>query len=78
MRCEIVSRDRKDITIPRRYFAKSIVPAIGSKPVGEVTTEDVRAIIWRKKNEGFDAAAGMCTARARATGHWRRRRSTCS
>lgn len=42
---EIVSRDRKDITIPRRYFDKSIVPDIGSKPVREVTTEDVRAII---------------------------------
>ena len=56
---EIVNRDRKDTTIPRRYFDKSIVPAIGSKPVGEVTTEDVRAIIWRKKDEGFDAAAGV-------------------
>ena len=55
---EIVNRDRKDTTIPRRYFDKSIVPAIGNKPVREVTTEDVRTIIWRKKNEGFDAAAG--------------------
>jgi len=26
--------------------------------VCDVTTEDVRAIIWRKKDEGFDAAAG--------------------
>ncbi|MFN8999997.1 MAG: tyrosine-type recombinase/integrase, partial [Betaproteobacteria bacterium] len=56
---EIVNRDRKDTTIPRRYFDKAIVPAIGSKPVGDVTTEDVRAIIWRKKDEGFDAAAGV-------------------
>ncbi len=56
---EIVKRDRMDTTIPRRYFDKSIVPAIGSKPVREVTTEDVRAIIWRKKDEGFDAAAGV-------------------
>ena len=46
------------MTIPRRYFDKSIVPAIGTKPVRDVTTEDVRAIIWRKKDEGFDAAAG--------------------
>jgi hypothetical protein len=30
---EIVSRDRKDITIPRRYFDKSIVPDIGSNHV---------------------------------------------
>lgn len=55
---EIVAKDRKDITIPRRYFDKAIVPAIGSKPIRDVTTEDVRAIIWKKKDEGFDAAAG--------------------
>ena len=56
---EVVAKDRKDLTIPRRYFDKSIVPVIGSKPVREVTAEDVRTIIWRKKDEGFDAAAGM-------------------
>lgn len=55
---EIVAKDRRDITIPRRYFDKSIVPAIGTKAVRDVTTEDVRAIIWKKKDEGFDAAAG--------------------
>lgn len=55
---EIVAKDRQDITIPRRYFDKAIVPAIGAKPVCGVTTEDVRAIIWKKKDEGFDAAAG--------------------
>lgn len=55
---EIVAKDRRDVTIPRRYFDKSIVPAIGTKPVRDVTTEDVRAIIWKKKDEGFDAAAG--------------------
>lgn len=55
---EIVAKDRRDVTIPRRYFDKAIVPAIGTKRVGDVTTEDVRAIIWKKKDEGFDAAAG--------------------
>ena len=39
------------------YLNKSIVRAIGAKPVRDVTTEDVRAIIRRKKDEGFDAAA---------------------
>lgn len=55
---EIVAKDRQDVSIPRRYFDKAIVPAIGRKPVRDVTTEDVRAIIWKKKDEGFDAAAG--------------------
>jgi integrase len=56
---EVVAKDRRDPTIPRRYFDKAIVPAIGDKPVREITTEDVRQIIWRKKDEGFDAAAGQ-------------------
>jgi integrase len=55
---DVVAKDRRDLTIPRRYFDKSIVPAIGTKAIRDVTTEDVRAIIWRKKDEGFDAAAG--------------------
>ena len=55
---EYLAKHRKDLTMPRRYFDKSVVPAIGSKPVCDVTTEDVRAIIWAKKDEGFDAAAG--------------------
>ena len=55
---EIVAKDRQNLTSPRRYFDKSILPAIGTKAVRDVTTEDVRSIIWRKKDEGFDAAAG--------------------
>lgn len=55
---EIVAKERKDVSIPRRYFDKSVVPFIGEKPMRDVSTEDVRAIIWRKKDEGFDAAAG--------------------
>jgi integrase len=55
---EVVVRDWQDVTIPRRYFDRAILPAIGTRPVRDVTTEDVRAIIWKKKDEGFDAAAG--------------------
>ena len=55
---EVVTKDRKNLTIPRRYFEKAIVPLIGDKAIREVTTEDVRQVIWRKKDEGFDAAAG--------------------
>jgi integrase len=39
---DVVAKDRRDLTIPRRYFDKSIVPAIGTKAVRDVTTEDVR------------------------------------
>lgn len=56
---EIQAKDRKDNTIPRRYLDKDILPFIGDKPMRDVTTEDVRSIIWRKKDHGFDAAAGQ-------------------
>jgi integrase len=56
---EIQSRDRKDATIPRRYLDKDILPFIGHKAVREITAEDVRTVIWRKKDHGFDAAAGQ-------------------
>lgn len=55
---EMVSKDRKDVSIPRRYFDKAIIPAIGNKPMRDVSTDDVRTIIWAKKDQGFDAAAG--------------------
>ena len=55
---ELAQKDRKDCKIPRRYLDKEIVPAIGTKPIKDVTTEDVRAIVWRKREHGFDAAAG--------------------
>jgi integrase len=55
---EVVAKDRKDATIPRRYIDKAIVPAIGKKAMRDVTTEDVRSIIWAKKDQGRDAAAG--------------------
>jgi integrase len=55
---EVVAKDRQSVTMPRRYLDKSILPIIGPKPVRDVTTEDVRTVIWKKKDEGFDAAAG--------------------
>ena len=56
---EVQSKDRKDLTAPLRYMQKDILPFIGKKLVGEVTTDDIRVVIWRKKDHGFDAAAGQ-------------------
>lgn len=56
---DIQSRDRKDLTMPRRYLGNDILPHIGGMAVKDVTAEDVRAVIWRKKEQGFDAAAGQ-------------------
>jgi integrase len=56
---DIQQRDRKDSTMPRRYLDKDILPHIGAKPVKDITAEDVRSVVWRKKDQGFDAAAGQ-------------------
>lgn len=56
---DIQSRDRKNVTMPRRYLEKDILPHIGGKPIRDITAEDVRSVIWRKKEQGFDAAAGQ-------------------
>ncbi len=56
---EIQSRDRKDNKQVRRYFDADILPHIGTKAMRDVTTEDVRSVIWRKKDHGHDAAAGQ-------------------
>ncbi|HIE0842084.1 TPA: tyrosine-type recombinase/integrase [Pseudomonas aeruginosa] len=56
---EIQQRDRKDTTMPRRYLDKDILPHLGSKAVRDLTAEDVRSVIWKKKEQGFDAAAGQ-------------------
>ena len=56
---EIQQRDRKDTTMPRRYLDKDILPYLGSKAVRDLTAEDVRSVIWKKKEQGFDAAAGQ-------------------
>ena len=52
-------RVRKNVTMPRRYLEKDILPHIGGKPIRDITAEDVRSVIWRKKEQGFDAAAGQ-------------------
>lgn len=56
---DIQERDRKNSTMPRRYLEKDILPYIGEKPIKEITAEDVRDVIWKKKEQGFDAAAGQ-------------------
>jgi hypothetical protein len=57
--CDIQAKDRKETKMPRRYLDKDILPFIGSKPIREITTEDVLAVIWRKKDHDYEAAAGQ-------------------
>lgn len=56
---EVQEKDRKDCSAQRRYLTKDILPFIGDKIISEVQVDDIRSIIWRKKDHGFDAAAGQ-------------------
>lgn len=56
---DVQAKECKNPKAPLRYLEKDILPFIGIKLVGDVTTEDVRNVIWRKKDHGFDAAAGQ-------------------
>jgi len=46
---EIQEKDRKDNKQVLRYFDNDILSYIGGKAMKDITTEDVRSIIWRKK-----------------------------
>ena len=42
---DIQERDHKDNTMPRRYLEKDILPYIRSKPIKNITAEDVRSVL---------------------------------
>lgn len=56
---DVQEKDRKDNKQIIRYFEKDIEPFIGNKALPDVNTEDVRKAIWRKKEQGHDAAANQ-------------------
>lgn len=54
---EVVKRDVKDTNIIRRYLDKEIYPAFGDKSLRDITAADVQALVFRKRDNGFPAAA---------------------
>lgn len=56
---DVQSKQRKNPKMPKRYLDKDILPFIGQKKLREVSIEDIRSVIWRKKDHGFDSAAGQ-------------------
>lgn len=54
---EVVVRHRKDPRNIRRYLNNEILPALGAKPIREVTATDVQRIVFRKRDNGQEAAA---------------------
>lgn len=56
---EIVERDWKNPKSIRRYLTKDIYPKLGTTRMTDVTRGDVEKVVFAKRDEGFDAAAGQ-------------------
>ena len=54
---DVVTRDRKDTKILRRYLDKELYPAFGDRPLRNVAAADVQRIVFEKRDHGFPAAA---------------------
>jgi len=54
---DIVIKDRKNPEYIHRYLLHDIYPTLGDKELNIITTEDILAIIERKKMSGSDAVA---------------------
>lgn len=55
---EVVTRDRKEPIVVRRYLDNDIYPALGNTPLLKVSPVDVQAVVFRKRDNGPPAAAG--------------------
>ena len=62
---EVVVRSRKDPRNLRRYLDNEILPALGKKVLREVTAADVQSLVFRKRDNGQEAAAADHTFRMR-------------
>ncbi|MEQ1449936.1 tyrosine-type recombinase/integrase [Acinetobacter lwoffii] len=56
---EVIKKDRKDPYNMVLCLNNDIYPTMGSIPLDQVSIEDIRRTIWRKKEQGYDAAANQ-------------------
>lgn len=54
---DIVARARKNPKVIQRYLERDIYPAIGAKSMAAVQKQDLRALIYAKRDEGHEQAA---------------------
>jgi len=55
----VITKDRKDPLPMLRILNNDIYPILGSKAMQLVTSDDIRDVIWRKKDQNYDAAAAQ-------------------
>lgn len=56
---EVIKKDRKDPYNMVLCLSNDIYPMIGHIPLDQISIEDIRRTIWRKKEQGYDAAANQ-------------------
>jgi integrase len=56
---EVIVKDRKDPEHLHRYLDKEIYPSLGAKALRDITPAEVQAIVFRKRDHGFPAAAAQ-------------------
>lgn len=56
---EVIKKDRKNPYNMILCLSNDIYPMMGHIPLDQVSIEDIRRTIWRKKEQGYDAAANQ-------------------
>jgi integrase len=56
---EVILRDRKDPDHLYRYFVNEIYPFLGNRRLVDVSASDIQAIVFRKRDNGFESAAAQ-------------------
>lgn len=59
---EVIEKSRKHPEPTRSRLDKQIYPILGHKPLEKITAQDVQSLIFRKRDEGYLAAAGELRA----------------
>jgi integrase len=55
---EVVTKNRKDPRAVERYLIKDIYPSLGRKPLKDVTPVEIQSVVFNKRDQGREAAAG--------------------
>jgi integrase len=56
---EVILKDRKDPAQIHRYFVNEIYPPLGHRRLVDVSASDIQAIVFRKRDNGFESAAAQ-------------------
>lgn len=56
---EVIKKERKNPYNMILCLNNDIYPTLGSIPLDQVSIDDIRRTIWRKKDQGYDAAANQ-------------------